>query len=132
MARSKRRRTRSTSFYAFSVFTHLTEDRQHHWMNELRRVLRPGGHLLFSLHGAYYRLQLEPEARHRFDHGSMIVLGGEDGGEGGNTCASFHPEAYVQKTLSEGWEIIDFLREGAAGNPQQDLYLFRKTIAHTT
>ncbi|CAN5835256.1 hypothetical protein BH23PLA1_BH23PLA1_23070 [soil metagenome] len=111
---------------AFSVFTHLSEDRQLHWMAELRRVLRPGGHLIFSLHGAAYRMQLAPQDRQAFDHGALIVLGDSEASEGSNACAAFHPEAYVQSTLSRGWEIIDFLREGALGNPHQDLYLLRK------
>jgi len=34
--------------YAFSVFTHLPEALQHLWIEDFVRILRPGGHLLFS------------------------------------------------------------------------------------
>ena len=34
--------------YALAVFTHLGEDLAHAWMDELARVLRPGGHLLVT------------------------------------------------------------------------------------
>ena len=37
--------------YAISVFTHLPIEKQFVWRDELRRVLRPAGHLLLTLHG---------------------------------------------------------------------------------
>jgi SAM-dependent methyltransferase len=39
--------------YAYSVFTHLSERDQFKWLEELRRVTRPGGVLLLSLHGEH-------------------------------------------------------------------------------
>jgi SAM-dependent methyltransferase len=41
--------------YALSVLTHLSEPSQKAWLREWHRILRPGGILLFSLHGEYYR-----------------------------------------------------------------------------
>jgi SAM-dependent methyltransferase len=35
-----------------SVFTHIDEDYQDRWLAELRRVTRPGAHLVLSVHGA--------------------------------------------------------------------------------
>lgn len=34
-----------------SVFTHIDEEYQDRWLNELRRVTKPGAHLLLSVHG---------------------------------------------------------------------------------
>jgi SAM-dependent methyltransferase len=36
-----------------SVFTHLPEDYQDAWLEELRRVVRPGGLVLLSVHGPH-------------------------------------------------------------------------------
>jgi SAM-dependent methyltransferase len=40
--------------YAWSVFTHLTDAQQLRWIVELRRVLRPGGFLIFTTQGEDY------------------------------------------------------------------------------
>lgn len=37
--------------YSISVFTHLNEEHQRRWLSELHRVIRPGGFLLFTVHG---------------------------------------------------------------------------------
>jgi SAM-dependent methyltransferase len=37
--------------YGISVFTHLPEDMQHFWLNELKRITAPGGYVILSVHG---------------------------------------------------------------------------------
>lgn len=39
--------------YSISVFSHLDRDSQDHWLAEVRRVLKPGGIALLSVHGHY-------------------------------------------------------------------------------
>ncbi len=39
--------------YSISVFSHLDEHHQDQWLGELRRVLKPGGVALLSVHGEY-------------------------------------------------------------------------------
>ena len=41
--------------YAISVFTHLNLERQRAWRDELCRLLRPGGLLLFTVHAGHIR-----------------------------------------------------------------------------
>ena len=110
--------------YALSVLTHLPEPLQLAWRDELARVLRPGGHLLLTLHGARYEDRLTAEERAAFRAGRLVVRRPELAGT--NLCTVFHPEAYVRERLAAGLELLEHVPEGAAGNPHQDLYLFRR------
>jgi SAM-dependent methyltransferase len=110
--------------YALSVFTHLPEALQRAWIAELRRVVRPGGWLLITTHGARYVSELTPSERLRFEAGALVVRHEERAGT--NVCGAYHPPAWVRSRLTERLELIEHVPEGAAGNPWQDLYLLRR------
>lgn len=112
--------------YALSVFTHLPEALQSAWMDEMRRVLRPGGHLIFTTHGSRYADGLTPAERDAFASGKLVLR--RDDRPGSNVCGAYHPETYVRNQLARGLSVVDFVREGAAGNPWQDLWLLRKEL----
>jgi SAM-dependent methyltransferase len=111
--------------YAFSVFTHLTGEMQRPWLDELMRVIRPGGHLLFSTHGDFYIPSLRPDERDAFAQGRLVVR--YEDAAGTNLCATFHPRSYVERELLSGLTVVDMIPEGARGNPRQDLYLVRRS-----
>jgi len=110
--------------YAFSVFTHLTEELQHAWMRECERVLAPGGYLLISTMGEYYlsRGRLSSAEEESFQNGDVVVL--YEGAPGTSLCSAYHPSAYVHEQLARGFEVVAF-RPTAAGGPH-DLHLLRK------
>ncbi len=110
--------------YALSVFTHLPEDRQRAWMDELRRVIRPGGHLLITTHGDRYRGEMTADEAARYDAGAMVVRRSDE--PGSNACGAYHPQAYVRERLAPPLEVVAFRPEGALGNPYQDLWLLRR------
>lgn len=113
--------------YAFSVFTHLTEDLQVPWIIELSRVLKPGGHILVSTHGESYSDRLNKRERLQFANGHLVVKN-DVKAPGSNTCAAYHPPAYVVEKLAQGigLDLVEQVPQGARGNPHQDLYVFRK------
>ena len=110
--------------YAFSVLTHLTQELQVPWVRELSRIIRPGGHLLISTHGDAYAARLNPDESKRFAAGELVVKNNVDA-PGSNTCAAYHPLAYVRDRLASGLELVEFVPSGAKGNPRQDLYVLR-------
>jgi SAM-dependent methyltransferase len=112
--------------YVISVFTHLPEHLQLPWMAELRRVLKPGGKLLVTYHGASRfreRTDLSDAARAKFDRGELFVLASYYPGT--NVCAAYHPEEYVRGVWSAGYRILD-IAPLAATEARQDVALLEK------
>lgn len=112
--------------YALSVFTHLTEPLQLAWMEELRRLIRPGGLLMLTTHGAAYWGELNADEQRRFAAGELVVRLPEAVGR--NDCGAYHPEAYVRRVLAAGFSVLELEPRGARGNPRQDLYVLERAI----
>lgn len=110
--------------YALSVFTHLPPPLQSHWMAELRRVLKPGGALVLSLHGDATVRHLSRSERAEYRAGHLVVRGGDLAGT--NHCAAFHPPAFVRGGFVRGFEVLELAPAGAKGNPPQDAWVLRK------
>ena len=110
--------------YCLSVFTHLDQSLESFWMDELSRLIKPGGYLLITTHGDHYLGRLSAEDQAAYKAGHAVVQKAQRAGS--NDCATFHPASYVRGTLARGFEVVRMIPEGALGNPRQDLYLFRK------
>jgi hypothetical protein len=77
-----------------------------------------------TTHGRHYLAELSDDERGRFEAGEIVLRHADR--PGSNVSGAYHPEAYVRERLSEGFEVMDFVEEGALGNPSQDLWLLRK------
>lgn len=110
--------------YAFSVLTHLGEQRQMAWMTEFERLLRPSGWLVVSTHGEHAARLLPAPEREDFNAGRLVVT--TYGTEGGNDWNAFHPRRYFEDVTAAAFECVEFRAEGALGNPPQDLFVLRR------
>jgi SAM-dependent methyltransferase len=118
--------------YALSLFTHLSETAQYSWMREIRRVLKPGGLLLFTVSGERLANYLEGDPRIVFALGGHVVVRPERSGM--QDCAAFHPATYVREQFlpSAGFELLESVDEDApqahvySPMAHQDCYLVQK------
>ena len=83
--------------YAVSVLTHLPEALAGRWIDEWRRILKPGGTLIVTVHGDRYRDELDRGQRVRYDRGDVVVRHPRLAGR--NTCAAFHPASAMRGVL---------------------------------
>lgn len=111
--------------YSFSVFTHLREPLQFHWIDELSRVLKPRGYIYLTTHGEHYLPALNESEQAQFKRGELVVR--EEEQSGSNRCAVFHPPGYVRETLARsGLVLADFVECGAHGDSMHDVHLLQK------
>jgi SAM-dependent methyltransferase len=109
--------------YAVDVFSHLEDSAQVPWFDELARVLRPGGLMVITLHGASRTENLSMALRRTFAEGRLAVL--RPALSGTNGCAAYHPRAYVERVFGQRLPLVEHA-EQAAVELRQDVAVFRK------
>lgn len=116
--------TKFDLIYAFSVFSHLSEDYFLSWIEYLLDLLRPGGHLVFTTRGNEFLLQIEKlhhenishylteklphydEIRLRYDKGEFQFY---PTGGGGELSSDFYGETIIPKSYMQQKFPVEFL-----------------------
>ncbi|WP_371418093.1 class I SAM-dependent methyltransferase [Acidisoma sp. L85] len=107
--------------YSISVFTHLPEDMQLRWLEELSRVTKPDGVLALSVHGAGL-FNGNPQQKKDFNKAGFYYLKGS-----GTTGlpefyqTAYHAEEYIYSRWSKFFTIVKIRPRGIAN--RQDLVL---------
>ncbi|HEY3663591.1 MAG TPA: class I SAM-dependent methyltransferase [Chthoniobacterales bacterium] len=92
--------------YAISVFTHLPENLELLWLEELRRVTKPGGILLLTVHGEKLFRRVPYQSRAELKaHGFCHPHCGSTPGLPDYYQTSFHTEDYIRGTWSKFFGI---------------------------
>ncbi len=111
--------------YCLSVFTHLSEEMHYAWRDELLRVLKPGGLLILTAHGDFYRERhLFPHERAAYDAGKIVVRGRVE--EGKKWFAAFHSPKFMRGQFLKGLEIAEHIVRPIQGSIEQDVWVVRK------
>jgi len=91
---------------ALSVFTHLPEDMQEAWLEQLIKLLRPDGRLLATIHGPYFHRFVPADQRDAFlHHGFLHCDLGRTPGLPDYYLTSFQSDEYVRSRWSRHGEI---------------------------
>jgi SAM-dependent methyltransferase len=111
--------------YAISVFTHLDADYERAWLGELRRVLRPNGIALVTLHGpdSWNAMPAADQATLARD-GFVFIRNDPSGLFPAWYQTAFHSQAYVERVYREFFDVLAYRPH--AMNAHQDVVLLRR------
>jgi SAM-dependent methyltransferase len=114
--------------YGISVMTHLDEAAQRLWLEELRRITRPGAALSLSVIGEKLRAtNLPPELAGEFERtGFAVFVPGysewfQDFSHEGYYQEAFHTPEYVERVWGEYFDVLEYMETG-----HQDLVVLRR------
>lgn len=85
--------------YCISVFTHLSEVRHYQWINEIYRLLKPGGLFIGTFHGVAFRDNLTDEEQRLFDCGELVIR--DKVQEGKKDFSAYHCDNFMNRLLAK-------------------------------
>ena len=113
---------------AYSIFTHLSAPRQLDWLRECRRLLRPGGLLLATVHGEdAARMVGRPEITAQLAATGLSDDTVDPWLDGvlapGEYRSVFQAEEYTRRVWAQELDLVDYVPHGSNG--LQDLVVLR-------
>ena len=109
---------------ARSVFTHLSEELHFAWIEELYRVIKPGGVVILTTHGDSSRSHLSKREKDLYDAGRFVAHSAVR--EGSKCFTAFHSPTFVRSCLLKQFTVLEHLTQGLPGYLQQDVWVAQK------
>ena len=112
--------------FAITVFTQLNEEYQFRWLGELKRVAKPKGILLLTVHGEHCWQDLDCEVAARVERDGFLF-------KTSNTMqgifpqwyqTAYHTRDYIFNRYAEYFTILDYIPRGL--NNHQDIVTLQK------
>ncbi len=112
--------------YAISVFTHLDEDYQFRWLNELKRVARPGGIVILTVHGprAWRDLPHKDVADIEKEGFKFISSNAMKGIFPDWYQNAYHKKEYIRNKYPKYFNVLDYIPRGMSNF--QDVVMLQK------
>ena len=99
--------------YAISVFTHLDEENQFRWLEELRRITKPSGILLLTVNSSNDNQQ-GFVFEHTYEHGLFPAW----------YQNTYHSKQYVFENFGKSFDVLSYVNKGM--NMHQDVVVLQK------
>jgi ubiquinone/menaquinone biosynthesis C-methylase UbiE len=114
--------------YAISIFTHMREDYQFYWLEELKRVVRTGGNVLLTVRGDFHRDKLSPQQLEKLQQVGFLFERQPQSVQG--IFPEYYQRAtqsreYILSNYSKYFEVLEYVINGL--DHCQDLVVLRKT-----
>jgi SAM-dependent methyltransferase len=114
---------------AIAVFRHLDEENQFLWLEELRRVVKPGGIVMISLHGRFCWQGFAESETKQLEEVGFLCKPLKDPYQRSIFPewyqATYHHQDYIMKHYVKYFEIVEYITRGIEN--ETDLVLCRKT-----
>jgi len=111
--------------YGISVFTHLPEDMQFLWLEELCRITKPLGYLILTTHGEIFYKNLDGDAAKQMkSKGFYYVDLIHTPGLPDFYRTAYHAHAYIRRQWSKYFQVVDIEELGLTRF--QDMTLLQK------
>ncbi len=110
----------------FSVLTHIPISSQQDWLNELHRILQPGGIVWFTTHGNHFIQKLSDEIQKKLTEKGMYST--DYPVTGHRMMTTYHQPEFLKQLLEEKFELLAHF-DGAAYPEKagwQDLWIIRR------
>lgn len=115
--------------FGISVFTHLPQDMEREWLDELRRIAAPGAHLVLTTHGESHWGNLAPEVRATLERDGFYY--GDFGWNYGRSVSlpdfyqtAYHSADYIRREWGKRFDVVAITPLGM--DKHQDSVLLRK------
>lgn len=110
--------------YARSVFTHLSENFQKQWIEEIKRILKPNGVFYFTTHGKNTLSNLTKTEQNKFYKNGIVEHNFFD--EGDNKFSTYQSYKWTKENLIRDFDLLYFEEGKTWTHLTQDVYIIRK------
>ncbi len=110
--------------YAISIFTHLSETMHYAWTNELYRILKKDGILIFTTHGELCKNRLLKTELLQYNNGDIVIRGNIK--EGKKHFLAYHPSQFIKNKLLQKFEIVEHITDPRRYSLEQEVWIVKK------